>query len=180
MPRASISARAARVMVLAAGAIENARLALERGTGAIILATAVTATAVARSAVEVPRHIPLRRRHGVMRGLSYHQRLRSLRAQRARMARRLPDFEFEAVKDSLVCWTGRSAGCRSRTSWRYIGITRAIRSVICTPPDVRASERQASGTALLRGLAVCSFRLAAPSDDLPIIESTDFLFACSP
>ena len=41
-----------------------------------------------------------------MRGLSYHQRPRSLRAQRARMASRWLEFEFEDLKDRLVSWTG--------------------------------------------------------------------------
>lgn len=45
-----------------------------------------------------------------MRGLSYHQRPRSLGAQRARMAARWPEFDFEAIEGSLVCWTGRLRG----------------------------------------------------------------------
>jgi hypothetical protein len=45
-----------------------------------------------------------------MRGLSYHQRPRPVGAQRARMASRWPEFEFDALKDSLVCWAGPLRG----------------------------------------------------------------------
>lgn len=49
-----------------------------------------------------------------MRALSYHRRPRTLGAQCARMVARWPEFEFEAFKGSLVCWTGPLRGLQKR------------------------------------------------------------------
>lgn len=45
-----------------------------------------------------------------MRGLAYHQRPRSLGAQKARMAAKWPRFAFEALEGSMVRWVGPLRG----------------------------------------------------------------------
>ena len=45
-----------------------------------------------------------------MRGLSYHQRPRSLGAQKARMEARWPRFQFEVLNGSMVRWLGPLRG----------------------------------------------------------------------
>lgn len=45
-----------------------------------------------------------------MRGLAYHQRPRSIGAQKARMAAKWPQFTFEALEGSMVRWVGPLRG----------------------------------------------------------------------
>lgn len=45
-----------------------------------------------------------------MRGLSYHRRPRSLGAQRARMAARWPQFQFNQLNSLMVSWEGPIRG----------------------------------------------------------------------
>ena len=45
-----------------------------------------------------------------MRGLSYHQRPRSLGAQQARMAHKWPQLEFRHFKGTMVSWKGAIRG----------------------------------------------------------------------
>ncbi|MDF3153249.1 hypothetical protein P3C58_14830 [Mesorhizobium sp. XAP10] len=45
-----------------------------------------------------------------MKGLSFHQRPRSLGSQQARMASRWPQFQFSQLKGSMVSWEGRVRG----------------------------------------------------------------------
>lgn len=45
-----------------------------------------------------------------MRGLSYHQRPRSLGAQRARIDARWPHFQFQSLQGAMVSWQGLLRG----------------------------------------------------------------------
>lgn len=54
-----------------------------------------------------------------MRGLSYHQKPRSLGAQEARMQSRWPDFKFTRLNNNLVRWDGPLRGAQK---WYQVGI----------------------------------------------------------
>ncbi|MDH2355715.1 hypothetical protein QCM80_34340 [Bradyrhizobium sp. SSUT112] len=72
-----------------------------------------------------------------MRGLSYHQKPRTLGAQRDRMARRWPDFKFRMFSKSLVGWDGQIRGAQKwylvRVLWLVDGSYKPY-VIILDPP----------------------------------------------
>ncbi len=54
-----------------------------------------------------------------MRGLQYHQRPRSLSAQRTRMMGKWPQFKFEPLRNSMVVWKGSIRGFQK---WYLIAV----------------------------------------------------------
>jgi hypothetical protein len=67
-----------------------------------------------------------------MRGLSYHQKPRTLGAQDARMRSRWPDFKFAQLSDRMVRWDGPLRGAQKWYEMRVLWlIDGSFRPYVC-------------------------------------------------
>lgn len=77
-----------------------------------------------------------------MRGLAYHERPRSLGAQRARMMARWPQFQFNQLQGTMVSWEGPIRGFqkqhRIEIFWDPAGLEKPY--VVLRNPELKPRE----------------------------------------